>query len=475
MKSNDLFDAIGNVDDTLILNAKTPNTKKTIFKKTAWISAIAAMLVVSLILVGVMSPGSQTPFSAYALAEAKYPTDVPYPVDYTFSDYDDYRTWRNNQLTRQQAFRDLEVNIDDFLYRSIGEFLSAQDGKNVVFSPLNVYMAFALLAEITDNNSRQQILDVLGCDSIETLRQEASALWTANYSNDGLTTSVLASSVWLSDHLTYKQETLQKLADIYYASSYSGAMGSDEYNQVLQNWLNEQTGGLLKDSVKDIEMDPSTIMALATTIYFKANWTDTFSQKETVDGIFHTPNGDITCSFMKQTMSETCYFGNRFTAVKKTFGDSSQCAMWFILPNEGVSPEQLLSDEEAMTFLASSQKEKNTKSALVHYSVPKFDVSSGLDLKNGMKNLGITDVFDSARSDFSSLVDGSGIAVTAAQHSARVAIDEDGCTATAFTYLVGALGGIPDEIDFTLDRPFLFAITSDVGLPLFVGIVNQPN
>ena len=30
-----------------------------------------------------------------------------------------------------------------------------------------------------------------------------------------------------------------------------------------------------------------------------------------------------------------------------------------------------------------------------------------------------------------------------------------------------------DETDFTLDRPFLFAVMRQ-GLPLFVGIVNRP-
>jgi len=29
-------------------------------------------------------------------------------------------------------------------------------------------------------------------------------------------------------------------------------------------------------------------------------------------------------------------------------------------------------------------------------------------------------------------------------------------------------------VDFVLDRPFLFCITGDSGLPLFVGIVNCP-
>lgn len=476
MKADDLFDAIGNVDSDMILNAQSVSQKKVFYKKTAWISAIAAMLVLSLVLGSFFLPGSSTGLSAYALAEAKYPNDILYPVDYTSKDYSEQlRTWRKHKNTQQQTFYDLGINIDDFLYRSIGEFLSNNEGQNVVFSPLNVYMAFAMLAEITDYNSRQQILDVLGCDSIETLRKEASAIWQANHSDDGLVTTVLASSVWLSDRYTYKKDTLKQLADIYYASSFSGEMGSDKYNKRLQSWLNEQTGGLLQESVDGIEMSPATLMALATTIYFKANWSDTFSKEKTEESVFHTPTGEVTCDFMKQSQSEICYLGKKFTAVRKALGDGDKNAMWLVLPNEGVSPEELLTDQEARTFLATNQKWKNTKEAIVHLSVPKFDVSSDLDMRESMQNLGITDVFDGSVSDFSSIIDANGITVDSAQHSARVTIDEDGCTATAFTLLIMAEGGIvSNEITFTLDRPFLFVITSDVGLPLFVGTVNQP-
>ena len=31
-----------------------------------------------------------------------------------------------------------------------------------------------------------------------------------------------------------------------------------------------------------------------------------------------------------------------------------------------------------------------------------------------------------------------------------------------------------DEVDFTLDRPFLFAVTGADGMTLFMGVVNQP-
>ena len=49
---------------------------------------------------------------------------------------------------------------------------------------------------------------------------------------------------------------------------------------------------------------------------------------------------------------------------------------------------------------------EKSKSIIVHYSVPKFDVSSEMQLADGLKKLGVTDVFDSTVSDFSPLTYG---------------------------------------------------------------------
>jgi serine protease inhibitor len=55
-------------------------------------------------------------------------------------------------------------------------------------------------------------------------------------------------------------------------------------------------------------------------------------------------------------------------------------------------------------------------------------------------------------------------------------IDEEGCTAAAYTVMLAAGAARPPEekVDFVLDRPFLFVINGQDGQPLFVGIVNQP-
>jgi serpin B len=151
--------------------------------------------------------------------------------------------------------------------------------------------------------------------------------------------------------------------------------------------------------------------------------------------------------------------------------------MAIVLPDEGVSAEDLLADSQCMDFVINHGEWENEKIVLVNLSLPKFDVSSQIDLEEGLKSLGVTDVFDPTVSDFSSIIPEADMAkVEQATHGARVQIDEEGCVATAYTIITDTNGALPpnEEIDFVVDRPFLFVIYSPSNLPLFVGIVNQP-
>lgn len=507
-KSEKLYDAITDIRDDLVENAeKKPRRGRW------WPAAVAAVLVVA-IAGGVIlwpggspaaGPGSSENFSgnessspgagtgsplaaaARTLAAAQYPQMAPYPDEMDYYDeatgkFDSegysracnaWWTDRRARLDQPEGYAD---GLDAFFAASIGQFLSGAEGENKVYSPLNVYMALAMLAELTGGNSRQQILDLLGSGSIEALREQAGALWNANYCDDGATTSVLASSVWLNENVSFVQETMDTLAETYYASSYQGTMGSAEFNQALRDWLNEQTGGLLEEQAGQIEMDPDTILALATTVYFRAKWADEFSESRTEPDVFHAPGGDVTCDFMHQSVLQLYCWGDRFSAVTVPFGSSG--GMRFLLPDEGVGVDELLRDGQVMEFLLTPEYEwEASRSLTVNLAVPKFDVTSQLELKEGLKALGVTDVFDGAVSDFSPMTeDTDEIFVSTVQHDARVTIDEEGCTAAAYTVMAVLGGSMPpeEEIDFVVDRPFLFAITGADGLPLFVGVVNQP-
>ena len=420
----------------------------------------------------------------YLLAAAQYPQMSQYPDESKFTKlngdfdsdgfdqvYDAWRADRQKQLDQPEGYTDV---LDGYLRTVIPQLLTDGSGENKACSPINIYMALAMLAEITDGESREQILSLLGSDDLNDLRTEASAVWNANYSNDGAVTSILASSLWLNDKINFKQEAMDALAKYYYASSFRGEMGSAALDQALQGWINQQTGGLLKEQASGLTMDKETILALATTIYFRAKWAGEFSEDNTRPETFHADSGDVTCDFMHQSGTNTYYWSDRFSAVSKRLEGSG--AMWFLLPDEGVTPEELLADEAALDLLLGSGESVESKYLIVNLSVPKFDIASELDLTASLKNLGITDVFDPASADFSPMTADTEAYLSQARHAARVVIDEEGVTAAAYTVMMkeGAAAPPEEEVDFALNRPFVFAITGTDGLPLFVGIVRQP-
>lgn len=424
----------------------------------------------------IVSPPDDNPLKPMFLSVklAKYPRMAQYPENEM--NMLQVSAWEKSKKERR-AYYGAGQNLTPFFKKTYGEFLSNAGNSNKLYSPLNVYMALAMTAEITDGESRQQILDLIGADSIESLRKQANSVWNANYSDDGAVTSILASSLWLNEGITFNKKVINTLATNYYASSYQGTMGSDKVNKALQKWLNEQTGGMLNGQIADIELEPETVMAIATTIFYQAKWGYEFSESYTKESVFHSANGDITCDFMNQTDYDgEYYWSDKFSAVGKDLEGSGK--MWFILPDENVSVDNLLADNKTLSFMTCNGKWENKKQLKVNLSVPKFDVSSSFDLKNGLQNLGVKSCFDYTKSDFSSLCEdyNEPMYISKAQHGVRVAIDEEGVTATAYTvmFVPGASMPPTDEIDFVVDRPFIFVITSEDGLPLFAGVVNQP-
>lgn len=420
--------------------------------------------------------------------EAVYPEMASYPdeADYknaVTGEFDDdgyfeaYERWAEERRARRISDQNAVSGLNPFFVSSIRQFLNqetGEPGENRIYSPLNVYMALSMLAETTDGESRQQILDLLGADSLESLRRQAGQVWESNYCQDGAVTSVLANSLWLDQKIPFRQETLNRLADHYFASSYWGRMGSEEMNGQLQSWINRQTGELLKDQASGLRMEEGTLMALASTIYFRAKWGSEFSEANTKEGIFHGLQGDSSHEFMHGNCT-TYYWGEDFGAVYKRLEGSG--GMWLILPDEGKTPQQVLAGDQVMELFLSEEDWENQKAMTVNLAMPKFDVVSSFDLREGLTELGVRDVFDSRNSDFTPLTEiADGMFVSRADHAARVMVDEEGCMAAAYTVMALAGSAMPpdEEMDFVLDRPFIFVITGESGLPLFAGIVNQP-
>ena len=471
MKHEEILTALEEISDKHIKEAEKPPKKR---NRTFLKIAVAAALV---IVIGINVLSAPMRISAYAVVTASDPRMMERPDFDDYKDRDDWKTdydvWDAERTARNEVVTQVRTSLQGFFTEGNSQFLQTEQNENKLWSPVNAYIGLAMTTELTEGETRQQVYEILGVEGADELRKQVSAVWESVYQNNSHEICVLANSLWLESGLKYNQEAMDAIAYHYYSSVYQGDLGSKKLNQDIAAWINNNTGKFLEDSTKSIALSPETIMAIYSTLYFQAKWSSEFSENNNTEGVFHMPDGDTQAVYMNKKLKQMDYYwGPDFSAVNLYLKNGS--CMWFILPDEGMTTKDVLNDGTYMEMVLSNQWE-DSKYMKVNLSVPKFDVSSTMDLSEGLKKMGATRVFTENVAEFTKLTGDSPIYLTGANQSVRVQIDEEGVKAAAYIELPGAGSAAPPDeiIDFVLDRPFLFVITSD-NIPLFAGCVNNP-
>lgn len=471
MKHEKLEQALNEISNHYLTEAVNVKKKRTL----PGLGTIAAVLALILLFQFMEIPMA---IQAGAVSLAAEPRLEPRP------DYDDYKdrdayqadwdAWTAARETRSATADTALQQSKEFFSDSLQEFLSGSN-KNQLYSPINAYIGLALAAELTAGNTRQQLLDALQASDTDTLRTQVSALWESVYQDNGNEICTLASSVWLDDALSYKQSVMDALAYHHYASVYQQDLSTPQAAKDIGAWLNNNTGGILKEFTDRIQLPDEALLALYSTIYFQGKWNDEFNAANNTTDTFYGTAENTDCTYMNARERQMHYYwGDSFGAVSLNIKGNRQ--MWFILPDEGKTVEDVLAQEQYLDMLlAPYEGWQNSKYMKVNLSVPKFDISAQCNLRSGLENMGITDLFDPGAADFSASLFQPAY-ITAANQSVRVSIDEQGVTAAAYIELPAAGAAMPPEeiIDFVLNRPFLFVITGGGNIPLFAGTVRQP-
>ena len=120
----------------------------------------------------------------------------------------------------------------------------------------------------------------------------------------------------------------------------------------------------------------------------------------------------------------------------------------------------------------------------IHGYIPKFSFEYELNLKEDLKKMGVTDVFEEEKANLTKMTDDSSMYIESAKHKANIEFTQDGIKAAAATMVGGAGAGdwydyffeMPtEEIDITFDKPYMFLIRDKkTGETWFVGTVYEP-
>ncbi|MBQ5672012.1 MAG: hypothetical protein IIV43_06630, partial [Oscillospiraceae bacterium] len=324
----------------------------------------------------------------YAVARAVYPKLTSYAEEFdTVSKYEQSGmiSWEK----MEQAYEDLHVamsayhddlqamrgeaadklpNVTDFTAETVAELFARRE-ENTVYSPVNLYLALAMLSEATSGDTRKVVVDLMGTDDPRTA---ANALWKMLYT-DGRGMSLAANSMWMGETWPVKQSLADTLAEHYYADVFTVPMGTEAADKAMQSWLNDHTGGLLEEAVGGIQSNPNTILALMSTLYFEQMWSNKFEESFTAPDVFHLSDGAVVeTDFMHASGTGAWYQGDNFIMSARSFQDDGG-RMLFILPDEGVLPDELLTDEATMEEILTAGLDNYS---MIEWSVPKFDVES---------------------------------------------------------------------------------------------------
>jgi serpin B len=247
---------------------------------------------------------------------------------------------------------------------------------------------------------------------------------------------------------------------------------TEEARNTINTWVENKTRDKIKELIKLGMINTMTRLVLTNAIYFKSKWADPFAPDFTQNFPFFLSGGEgITVPVMSKTSMFRYIETHTLQALELPYANN-ELSMIILLPKErdGVGElEKYLNS----TYFAKLLKEMSEQRLEIY--IPKFKMTSQLNLANTLNAMGMSDAF-SGNADFSGMTDSEKILISEIIHQAYINVDEEGTEAGAATamIMVGS-ANIEKPPVFRADHPFIFLIRDNhSGSILFIGRTMNP-
>ncbi|XP_013202974.1 serine protease inhibitor A3N-like [Microtus ochrogaster] len=381
-----------------------------------------------------------------------------------------------NNMSKVDILTLASINTD-FAFSLYKELALENPDKNIVFSPLSISAALAVLSLGANNNTLQEILEGLKFNLTETPEADihrgfGQLLLMLSQPNNQVQINI-GSTMFVEKHLQILAEFKEKARALYQAEASSvDFQQPHEVKNLINDYVRKQTHGKIKDLVSGL--DKSALMVLVNYIYFKGKWRMPFNPQRTRESNFYLDNKrTVKVPMMHDKFLTIPYFRDEelFCTVVELKYRGNASAL-FILPDQGKMQqvEASLQPETLRKWRDSLRPRK-----IDELSLPKFSISTAYSLERSLPQLGIRELF-STKADLSGITGAKDLSVSQVVHKAVLDVAETGTEAAAATgmMMVGS-ALILDPLEVHLDRPFLMIISdTDTQSSLFMAKVTNP-
>lgn len=362
----------------------------------------------------------------------------------------------------------IEQFIDNYMSFTNSLFHKIDLSKNVMISPLSMYMVFAFLLSSSEGKTKDEIMHVImrnyqmeHKEFIDSLIKIADDVCKPARSRCSIANTLITKEEFVN---AFNRDQVKEFKKIFGMEMFAGKNIED----LINHWCDKKTHHMIPEIIYDAsDFD----FALVNAIAFAGIWEKKYKLEDIdEDGIFTNSEGiKEQVTMMESTEHEYIKDEDVIGAVKPYRGDAFD--FMAVLPrDDDMSLEALLQTDIIERMHTLYEHREQTK---VITRIPEYQFSYDIELKEHLQKAGMRTIFTDA-ADMSKLVN-IPAHVDDILHKTCIKVDRNGTKAAAITASFQTFGACchDDDLIVELDRPFIFSIMHKyTGIPVFTGIVN---
>lgn len=367
-----------------------------------------------------------------------------------------------------------------------------KSGKSFIYSPLSITYVLGMVNDAAIGQTEQELEQTLGFHKggIQAVNDYCKKLIDGLPKVDNKVTLNIANAIFLNKDYTLKKQFQKDMETYYDAKAEALDFKASSTLNHINGWCNEKTNGMIPNILNEVK--PEMVSYLLNAIYFKADWTSKFDQKNTKEETFHPEyeylmdiSEPIKLPLMHQEVLINYLKNDTYSAIEMPYGNGFW-KMTVMLPEEGKTTEDIISllAKRGLYMKTYSGEEGDMLCPYeVDLKLPRFETSSDTDelnieagLVGLMKKMGINLAFDSDYAEIPNMCENKALYVSMMRQKAKIKVNEEGSEAAAVT-IAGmnectSIGGPIEypKATFHANRPFVYVIReASSGVILFVG------
>ncbi len=364
---------------------------------------------------------------------------------------------------------------NNFAFDLLKTTIHADAKPNVFISPLSVSMALSMTLNGAKGETAEEMFQALRVSgyTMEQVNDYNQTLREALLKVDPSTELGIANSIWNKKGISFLDAFIQVNQNFYDAEVREMDFSDPATLATINKWCSDATKGKIPEVLDGIP--GSAVSYLINAIYFKGIWQMKFEKKQTTDDQFTTESGSRqTVSMMRQTEKFLYASTENGGYLQLPYGNEA-FNMVVILPHNGKSVTDLLGEVNSTTW-----NSLNYRTCKVNLKLPRFKAECSYEMeKEILPAMGMHKAFDENEADFSGMTTDAYLFISTVIHKTYVEVNEEGTEAAAVTVIgmdTTAALPEPEQIDFFVNKPFLFLIKENsTGAILFAGKIGEIN